>query len=236
VDVGACRADAHHRQLRRVAVAAGHTGLRLQGVLVDGCVYCSSVCDRVLRFDEQVYDKNHAMHGGAGQQLPEQLSGIAVHANQLFDVSYLSLRKRMGRRCAPDFHSSCVAVQWRGVCNVGARRAVFVLALLLCDAQQADGGAGTVLAPAHAGSREDAAVVGPTAAAQRMDCRWVQDFGIVEAQRVSLQTLGSHLAGLGVFSFLCKCVSSATSYFARDIATTSRPSNSWQPLSLRKRF
>jgi uncharacterized small protein (DUF1192 family) len=34
---------------------------------------------------------------------------------------------------------------------------------------------------------------------------------------VSLQTLGNRLAGLGIFSFLCKCVSSATSYFARDV-------------------
>ena len=41
--------------------------------------------------------------------------------------------------------------------------------------------------------------------------------GDVEAQRVSLQTLGNRLAGLGIFSFLCKCVSSATSYFARDV-------------------
>ena len=41
--------------------------------------------------------------------------------------------------------------------------------------------------------------------------------GDVEAQRVSLQTLGNRLAGLGIFSFLCKCVSSATSYFARDL-------------------
>jgi hypothetical protein len=45
--------------------------------------------------------------------------------------------------------------------------------------------------------------------------------GDAEAQRVSLQTLGNRLAGLGIFSFLCKCVSSATSYFARDIATAS---------------
>jgi uncharacterized small protein (DUF1192 family) len=41
--------------------------------------------------------------------------------------------------------------------------------------------------------------------------------GDAEAQRVSLQTLGNRLAGLGIFSFLCKCVSSATSYFARDL-------------------
>jgi uncharacterized small protein (DUF1192 family) len=41
--------------------------------------------------------------------------------------------------------------------------------------------------------------------------------GDVEAQRVSLQALGNRLAGLGIFSFLCKCVSSATSYFARDV-------------------
>jgi hypothetical protein len=45
--------------------------------------------------------------------------------------------------------------------------------------------------------------------------------GDAEAQRVSLQTLGNRLAGLGIFSFLCKCVSSATLYFARDIATAS---------------
>jgi hypothetical protein len=38
--------------------------------------------------------------------------------------------------------------------------------------------------------------------------------GDAEAQRVSLQTLGNRLAGLGIFSFLCKCMSSATSYFA----------------------
>jgi hypothetical protein len=42
--------------------------------------------------------------------------------------------------------------------------------------------------------------------------------GDLEAQRVSLQTLGNRLAGLGIFSFLCKCVSSATSYFARDLS------------------
>jgi uncharacterized small protein (DUF1192 family) len=41
--------------------------------------------------------------------------------------------------------------------------------------------------------------------------------GDAEAQRVSLQTLGNRLAGLSIFSFLCKCVSSATSYFARDL-------------------
>jgi hypothetical protein len=41
--------------------------------------------------------------------------------------------------------------------------------------------------------------------------------GDAEAQRVSLQTLGNRLAGLGIFSFLCKCVSSATLYFARDM-------------------
>jgi hypothetical protein len=41
--------------------------------------------------------------------------------------------------------------------------------------------------------------------------------GDVEAQRVSLQTLGNRLAGLAIFSFLCKSVSSATSYFARDL-------------------
>jgi hypothetical protein len=41
--------------------------------------------------------------------------------------------------------------------------------------------------------------------------------GDVEAQRVSLETLGNRLAGLGIFSFLCKCVSSTTSYFARDL-------------------
>ncbi len=45
--------------------------------------------------------------------------------------------------------------------------------------------------------------------------------GNAEAQRLSLQTLGNRLAGLGIFSFLCKCMSSATSYFARDIATAS---------------
>ena len=41
--------------------------------------------------------------------------------------------------------------------------------------------------------------------------------GDVETQRVSLQSLGNRFAGLGIFSFLCKCVSSATSYFARDL-------------------
>ncbi len=45
--------------------------------------------------------------------------------------------------------------------------------------------------------------------------------GDVEVQRASLQALGNNLAGLGVFSFLCKCVSSATSYFARDLYSTS---------------
>jgi hypothetical protein len=40
--------------------------------------------------------------------------------------------------------------------------------------------------------------------------------GDVDAQRVSLQSLGNRLAGLGIFSFLCKCVSSATLYFARE--------------------
>jgi hypothetical protein len=45
--------------------------------------------------------------------------------------------------------------------------------------------------------------------------------GDVEAQRAALHTLGNRLAGLGIFSFLCKCVSSATSYFARDLFSTS---------------
>ncbi len=45
--------------------------------------------------------------------------------------------------------------------------------------------------------------------------------GDVEVQRASLQTLGNYLAALGVFSFLCKCVSSATSYFARDLNSVS---------------
>jgi hypothetical protein len=45
--------------------------------------------------------------------------------------------------------------------------------------------------------------------------------GDVEAQRAALHTLGNRLAGLGIFSFLCKCVSSATSYFARDLFSAS---------------
>ncbi len=45
--------------------------------------------------------------------------------------------------------------------------------------------------------------------------------GDVEAHRASVQTLGNQLAGLGVFSFLCKCVSSATSYFSRDLFESS---------------
>ena len=45
--------------------------------------------------------------------------------------------------------------------------------------------------------------------------------GAVEAQRASLQTLGNGLSVLGIFSFLCKSVSSATLYFARDLFSTS---------------
>lgn len=45
--------------------------------------------------------------------------------------------------------------------------------------------------------------------------------GRVEQQRASLQALGNHLASLSVFSFLCKCLSSATSYFASDLFSTS---------------
>jgi hypothetical protein len=45
--------------------------------------------------------------------------------------------------------------------------------------------------------------------------------GAVEAQRASLQALGNGLSALGIFSFLCKSVSSATLFFARDLFSTS---------------
>ena len=42
-----------------------------------------------------------------------------------------------------------------------------------------------------------------------------QTAGDVDAQRIALQTLGNRLAALSIFSFLCKCVSSALVYFAQ---------------------
>ena len=41
-----------------------------------------------------------------------------------------------------------------------------------------------------------------------------QTTGEVDAQRLALETLGARLAGLSIASFLCKCISSATVYFA----------------------
>ena len=43
-----------------------------------------------------------------------------------------------------------------------------------------------------------------------------QTTGEVDAQRQALQTLGTRLAVLSIFSFLCKSTSAATSYFAQD--------------------
>ena len=40
--------------------------------------------------------------------------------------------------------------------------------------------------------------------------------GEVDAQRVTLQTLGTRLSVLSIISFLCKSASAATSYFTRD--------------------
>ena len=48
-----------------------------------------------------------------------------------------------------------------------------------------------------------------------------QTAGEVDAQRVALQTLGTRLAVLSIVSFLCKCVSSATVYFGRDLGEQS---------------
>ena len=42
-----------------------------------------------------------------------------------------------------------------------------------------------------------------------------QTAGDVDAQRIALETLGNRLAALSIFSFLCKCISSALLYFAR---------------------
>ena len=44
-------------------------------------------------------------------------------------------------------------------------------------AQQADGGAGAVPAPAHAGALAVPVLVGSAAAAQRLDCKQLQDGG-----------------------------------------------------------
>ena len=41
-----------------------------------------------------------------------------------------------------------------------------------------------------------------------------QTAGEVDTQRRALETLGARLAGLSIASFLCKCISSATVYFA----------------------
>ena len=41
-----------------------------------------------------------------------------------------------------------------------------------------------------------------------------QTAGDVDAQRIALQTLGNRLAALSIFSFMCKCVSSALVFFA----------------------
>ena len=43
-----------------------------------------------------------------------------------------------------------------------------------------------------------------------------QTVGDVDAQRIALQTLGNRLAALSIFSFLCKCISSALLYFAQN--------------------
>ena len=43
-----------------------------------------------------------------------------------------------------------------------------------------------------------------------------QTAGDVNAQRIALQTLGNRLAALSIFSFLCKCISSALLYFAQN--------------------
>ncbi len=45
--------------------------------------------------------------------------------------------------------------------------------------------------------------------------------GGVETQRALLQTLSNRLAGIGVFSFLCQCVSASISHFAHDLYATS---------------
>ena len=41
-----------------------------------------------------------------------------------------------------------------------------------------------------------------------------QTAGEVDTQRRALETLGARLAGLSIASFLCKCISSATVFFA----------------------
>jgi hypothetical protein len=41
-----------------------------------------------------------------------------------------------------------------------------------------------------------------------------QTTGEVDAQRLALEKLGARLAGLSIASFLCKCISSATVFFA----------------------
>lgn len=46
--------------------------------------------------------------------------------------------------------------------------------------------------------------------------RSFQTAGDVDAQRIALETLGNRLAALSIVSFLCKCVSSATVYFAQN--------------------
>ena len=43
-----------------------------------------------------------------------------------------------------------------------------------------------------------------------------QTAGDVDAQCIALQTLGNRLAALSIFSFMCKCVSSALVYFAQN--------------------
>ena len=43
-----------------------------------------------------------------------------------------------------------------------------------------------------------------------------QTAGDVDSQRIALQTLGNRLAALSIFSFMCKCVSSALVFFAQN--------------------
>jgi hypothetical protein len=50
--------------------------------------------------------------------------------------------------------------------------------------------------------------------------------GEVDAQRVALQKLGTRLAVLSIASFLCKCASSAASYFAAEAIAQSEESES----------
>jgi len=60
---------------------------------------------------------------------------------------------------------------------VQCARAVMQQCASVSHAQQADGGAGAVAAAAHAGALAVAALVGSAAAAQRLDCKRLQDGG-----------------------------------------------------------